>query len=113
MDSVGSIGVASIATIQQLGGGLDRDGEDRENNLTISGDKNPFSKLSIELFTKNFMLERGLQQTECLAGGERVDIALDHWLVTPNKPEDKTNQLLRQIFNKSVGIRMGSRCWTR
>ena len=32
MDSVG-VGEASIATIQQLGGGLDRDGEDRENNL--------------------------------------------------------------------------------
>ena len=35
VDSVGcSVGVASIATIQKLGGGLDRDGEDRENNLT-------------------------------------------------------------------------------
>ena len=34
VDSVASsVGVASIATIQQLGGGLDRDGEDRENNL--------------------------------------------------------------------------------
>ena len=34
VDSMASVGVASIATIQKLGGGLDRDGEDRENNLT-------------------------------------------------------------------------------
>ena len=41
VDGVGSgIGVASIAAVQQLGGGLDRDGQDRENNLRESGDKN-------------------------------------------------------------------------
>ena len=40
VDSVDcSVGVASIATIQQLGSRLDRHGENRENNLTVSRDE--------------------------------------------------------------------------
>ena len=38
VDGVGSgVGVAGIAAVQQLGGRLDRDGEDRENNLRVRG----------------------------------------------------------------------------
>ena len=51
VDSVG-VGEAGVAAVQQLGGGLDRDSQDRENNLRVSEDQHKLPAVYTELLPR-------------------------------------------------------------